>query len=130
MKHRRILSVAICVLLIASFTIISFAASATFFTQTVYGYRCTGRGSISLSTATSTLNAETIPNQQHIPSNDCSASAWVTAYGSNGQYLGSEHVTGKTFAKATIEGGSPIKYIKCGFDFTGTHFDIFTLYNS
>lgn len=125
MKIRRILAVLVCVMIVASLSVTAFAASTTFFTRTVYGYSCTGRGSFSGTTATSTLSATPVSSQANIPSEDCTAETWVAAWDSTGAYLGSEHVISTTNAKATLVTDRTVAKIGCGFTFTGTHFGYF-----
>lgn len=124
---RKMIAILVCVALLFSLSVVAYAASSAFFTDDYSGYRCTGRGSFSGFNATSSLSAEEIPDQLHIPAYDCTAYTWVVAYDSGGKIIGSENNTGTTYVSASFTGTRAVFSIGCGFTFNGFHFGFFRL---
>ncbi len=118
--HRRILSIAVCLILMLNFCIPAFATtSQTFFREAHYGYLCTGTGSYSETECTASLTASEINNAPHIPPDECHSDVWLYAYDSAGQYVGINYNNGSTSASVSCKASKTIDQIKCVFKFTG-----------
>ncbi len=126
---RRIVSLAVCVVMLLSLSVVAFAASSrTFFVGTYNGYTCTGKGSIDGTTGTATFTASVNEDLPHVPSEDCSCTVWVLAHDSNGQLLGASTSNGTIYAKATYIASATIYDTYCTFEFMGSDLGGYILY--
>lgn len=127
---RRIIAIALCVMLLASLAVVASAASKTFLRMNIDGYSCVGSGSISSSTAIATFTADPLSDEPHIPPADCSCSALVAVIDSQGIPLGSTLTDGTTYAQAVYncQGGKSLSSMGCRFSFMGVEYGTYFLY--
>lgn len=130
-NSRRMLAVLICVVMVFSMAVVaSAAASKTFFSKDVGGYRCTGRGTISANVGTAVLNATEIPMQPIIPNEDCTSKVMVLAHNSSGELMGATTSNGTVYASATYTAPNDIADTYCTFKFNGEDLGGYILNNS
>ncbi len=126
--RRRILSIAVCLILTLNLFTPAFATtSQTFFREAHYGYLCTGTGSYSERECTASFSASEINNAPHIPPEECHCEAWVFAYKSDGTVSALEFNRGTTRVSATCSPEQTIDHIDCTFYFMGRDLGTYTL---
>ncbi len=126
--RRRILSIAVCLILTLNLFTPAFATtSQTFFREAHYGYLCTGTGSYSEGECIVSLTASEINNTPHIPPDECHSEVWLYAYDSAGKYVGINYDNGSTSASAQCKASGTIARIEYAFKFTGHDLGTYTI---
>ena len=127
---RRIIAMALCVMLLAGLAVVASAASRTFLRKNIDGYSCVGSGSVSSSTAIATFTADPLSDEPHILPADCRCSALIAVIDSQGNPLGSTLTNGTTYARAVYncQGGKSLSGMGCKFTFMGAAYGTYFLY--
>lgn len=122
----------VLVLVFSALSVNAFAAaSQTFFTRSLFGYSCTGSGSVSDYLGRTVFNATAIPLEPIIPSNECDCVVWVYAYNKDGDLLRAAlNNEGTISAIAQCTTTAKIHKIECTYTFNNIDLDLYELFNS
>ncbi|HIT34187.1 MAG TPA: hypothetical protein IAC31_06130 [Candidatus Faecousia intestinigallinarum] len=128
---RKILSLAICVALLLSLSVVAFAMiSKTFFIREADSHQCIGRGSIDGNVARAVLTATALPNRPVQPGEAYRSKVMLAVRDKNGNFIGTTSREGGTYANTTHEAPGSIGSIGCTFEFSGVDLGLYILYNN
>ena len=119
------------ILLLSVLPIMAFATvNSTFFRTDCSGFRCTGNGSLSSTTASAVFNATAIPLEPVPPADHCSSEIQILTYNSAGEYMGAATSTGTTYATVTCTPSGIIAEAGYSFEFMGADLGVYLLENT
>ncbi len=131
---RRILVITICVLLLLSISLVSFAIPVgrlmPLFSKMASGYRCDGYAGVLGKVASASLTATMIEDEMHIPPEDCSSSISIEAYKGEESLYGSSTYYGDAYVSATFNAPGNIHHAKCSYKFHVANLGEYTVYPS
>lgn len=120
---RKILVITVCLLLLLSISLVSFALPVKLPQPLLRGdkggYHYVGYASISGNIGTATFMASVIEGSVHIPPADCSCEVWVLAFNDRGERMGATNSLGGTHTTAKYEAPQAIDHTYCSYKFMG-----------